>query len=87
MDTLSTFSGFPQAGLEFLANLAAHNNRVWFEAQKEEYQAVLLEPAQAFVMTLGAKLKALSGGIRCDPRTDGKGVLMRLHRDNPLQPG
>jgi hypothetical protein len=43
MDTLPTFSGFPQAGLAFLANLAAHNNRVWFESQKKDYQALLLE--------------------------------------------
>jgi uncharacterized protein (DUF2461 family) len=56
MNTLPTFSGFPQAGLEFLANLAAHNNREWFEAQKKDYQAALLESAQAFVMTLGVRI-------------------------------
>ena len=81
MDTVPTFSGFPQAGLQFLADLAAHNNREWFEAHKNDYQALLLEPAQAFVLTLGAQLQALSNGIHCDTRTDGRGVLMRLHRD------
>lgn len=86
MDTLPTFSGFPQAGLAFLANLAAHNNRLWFESHQKDYQALLLEPAQAFVMTLGAKLQTLSNGIRCDTRTDGKGVLMRLHRDTRFSP-
>ncbi len=40
MDTLPTFSGFPQAGLEFLANLAARPDRVWFEAHRNEYQTV-----------------------------------------------
>jgi uncharacterized protein (TIGR02453 family) len=86
MDTPSTFSGFPQAGLEFLANLAAHNNREWFEAHKNDYQVLLLEPAQEFVLTLGAKLQVISNGIRCDTRTDGKGVLMRLHRDTRFSP-
>ena len=86
MDTLPTFSGFPQAGLAFLANLAAHNNRMWFESHQKDYQALLLEPAQAFVMTLGAKLQTLSNGICCDTRTDGKGVLMRLHRDTRFSP-
>lgn len=66
MDTLPTFSSFPQAGPEFLANLAAHNNREWFEAHKNEYHVLLLEPAQAFVMTLGTELQALSTGIRCE---------------------
>jgi uncharacterized protein (DUF2461 family) len=62
MDTLPTFSGFPQAGLEVLANLAAHNNREWFEAQKNDYRVLLLEPAQAFVLILGAKLQMVSNG-------------------------
>lgn len=75
------FSGFPQAGLDFLAQLAVHNERAWFEAHKDEYQKMLLEPAQAFVVNLGAKLESLVDGLRCDPRTDGRGVLMRIHRD------
>lgn len=86
MDTLSAFSGFPQAGLEFLANLATHNDRVWFEAQKKDYQTVLLEPAQAFVQALGVKLQTHSNGIHAGTRTDGKGVLMRLYRDTRFSP-
>ena len=30
------FEGFPEAGLQFLAGLAANNNRVWFQARKAE---------------------------------------------------
>lgn len=56
MDTLPTFSGFPQAGLMFLADLAAHNNCEWFEAHKKDYQAALAFPAQAFVLTLGVRI-------------------------------
>lgn len=86
MDTLPTFSGFPPAGLAFLADLAAHNTRTWFEAHKQDYQALLLAPTQALVMTLGGHLQTLSNGIRSDPRTDGGGVLMRLHRDTRFSP-
>ena len=81
MDTQIAFTGFPQAGLKFLSDLAAHNERTWFEAHKEEYQKTLLEPAQAFVVALGVRLQALSNGINYDTRTDGRGVLMRIHRD------
>ncbi len=81
MDTQITFSGFPQAGLEFLSDLAAHNERTWFETHKEVYQKTLIEPAQAFVVVLGVKLQSLSDGIHYDTRTDGRGVLMRIHRD------
>jgi uncharacterized protein (TIGR02453 family) len=77
----STFSGFPQQGVDFLANLASHNERAWFEAHKAEYQKYLLEPALTFVSELGSKLQAISSGIRTDPRSDGSGVLMRIHRD------
>lgn len=66
--------------------ITAKNDRVWFEAHKNDYRVFLLEPAQAFVLTLGAPLQMLSNGIRCDTRTDGRGVLMRLHWDTRLSP-
>jgi uncharacterized protein (TIGR02453 family) len=75
------FTGFPRDGLAFLADLAAHNERAWFVAHKQAYQSTLLEPAQAFVVVLGERLRALAPGIRADPRTDGRGTLMRLSRD------
>jgi uncharacterized protein (TIGR02453 family) len=75
------FTGFPRGGLAFLADLAAHNDRAWFTAYKPVYQAMLLEPAQVFVQELGERLRALAPGIRADPRTDGRGTLMRLSRD------
>jgi uncharacterized protein (DUF2461 family) len=31
-------------------------------------------------------LQLISNGIRCDTRTDGKGVLMRLYRDTRFSP-
>jgi uncharacterized protein (DUF2461 family) len=79
MDTLPMFSGFPQAGLEVLANLAVHNERVWFEAHKQDYQALLLEPVQIFVMTLGVKLQALS-------KLD-EDIKQHFHTDPPLARG
>lgn len=76
-----SFSGFPQAGLQFLADLAANNNRDWFEANKATYQTQLLEPAQTFLTELGQKLQTISEGVRYDTRTNGGGTLMRIHRD------
>jgi len=51
------FTGFPAEGLAFLAGLAQNNNREWFEARREVYQTALLEPALAFVETLGERLR------------------------------
>src|SRR5215831_4115203 len=81
MNNSLIFAGFPKAGIEFLADLAANNNRSWFESHREEYQTRALEPAQTFVTALGTKLQTLAGDIRVDTRTDGSGVLMRIHRD------
>jgi uncharacterized protein (TIGR02453 family) len=86
MGSLSTFTGFPQEGIQFLVDLAMHNERGWFEAHRDVYQTALLEPAQAFVMALGTKLQTIFEGIHVDTRTDGSGVLMRIHRDTRFSP-
>lgn len=75
------FSGFPPQGIDFLTNLAMNNDRTWFEGHKADYQQFLLEPAQAFVRDLGARLQTISDAIRTDDRANGSGVLMRIHRD------
>lgn len=75
------FNGFPQEGLNFLADLAANNNKSWFSANKDRYQTYLLGPAQAFVMELGQRLQTLSESVQFDTRTNGSGTLMRIYRD------
>jgi uncharacterized protein (TIGR02453 family) len=76
-----SFGGFPMRGLQLLAELAANNNRAWFEAHKAELQTQLLSPAQSFVLALGTRLRAIDANLHIDPRTDGGGVLMRIYRD------
>ena len=77
----SSFSGFPPEGIQFLADLAANNNRQWFEANKKTYQEQLLKPAQSFVLALGERLRQISPAIRYDSATNGTGSLMRIYRD------
>lgn len=45
----------------FLARLAAHNSRDWFQAHKAEYEAGLRDPAQALLADLAPKLADLTG--------------------------
>lgn len=75
------FTGFPEAGLRFLEDLGANNEKVWFEANKDVYKRELLEPAVQFVTALGERLQALNPNIRYDTRTNGSGSLMRIYRD------
>jgi uncharacterized protein (TIGR02453 family) len=79
--TSSTFAGFPKHGLQFYKNLAANNNREWFNAHKQEYLDDVQAPAVDFVIALGERLKRLSKTIGYDTRTNGAGSIMRIYRD------
>jgi len=75
------FNGFPSEGLAFLQELEAHNEKPWFDANKNRYQEQLLRPAQAFVLAVGKRLQAIAPAVQYDTRTNGSGTLMRIHRD------
>jgi uncharacterized protein (DUF2461 family) len=45
----STFSGFRPEAIQFLADLAANNDRAWFQPRKAEYERLLKEPMEAEV--------------------------------------
>lgn len=81
MSNSQTFNGFPTAGLQFLRDIAANNNKAWFEANRHTYETSLLAPAQEFVAALGSRLQQLDPALVIDTRTDGRGVLMRFYRD------
>jgi len=73
------FSGFPKECVKFFTQLAKNNNKLWFEAHREEYENFVLLPAQEFVMAMGGRLQKLSPGINADPRVNRS--LFRLNRD------
>ncbi len=73
------FKGFSEKTIGFFQDLAANNNREWFNARRRDYDEYVLRPAQAFVTAMGEKLKRLTPGIIADPRPDGS--LFRIYRD------
>ncbi len=81
MSEIESFSGFPEAGLQFLRDIEVNNNKEWFQENKAAYEANLLAPAQDFVAALGERLQEIEPSILYDTRTDGRGVLMRFYRD------
>jgi uncharacterized protein (TIGR02453 family) len=64
----------------FLGELAANNERAWFEANKQRYLGEVRDPLLRFVAACGPKLAKLSRQIVADPRPLG-GSLFRIHRD------
>ncbi|HMD03519.1 MAG TPA: DUF2461 domain-containing protein [Candidatus Baltobacteraceae bacterium] len=76
------FAGFPRAGLRFLAELAAHNERAWFEPRKSEYERNVLEPTRAFVSEASDALQRAGVAIGGDARRS----IFRIYRDVRFSP-
>ena len=64
----------------FFRELAEHNDRAWFEKNKERYHREVRDPLLRFVADFGAKLPKLSKHMLADPRPVG-GSLFRIYRD------
>ena len=64
----------------FLRELAEHNERAWFEANKARYLEEVRDPLLRFVAAVGPRLAKLSRHVVADPRPVG-GSLFRIHRD------
>ncbi len=73
------FEGFPEASFSFLRGISAHNDKVWFEAHRADYQAHYVEAGKAFAEAMGPRLKALSPDVRFEPRINGS--ISRINRD------
>jgi len=73
------FDGFTEDTLSFIADLAAHNDRGWFAANKERYERAVLEPEKAFVEAMGVVLADMAPSVRAEPRVNGS--IFRINRD------
>jgi len=74
------FGGFESSLLKFLKELEKHNDRTWFQANKERYEEQVREPALEFIRTFRAELQKLSPFfVASDQRVGGS--LMRIYRD------
>ena len=77
MATTSSSAVFSQEALRFLAELADHNDRTWFQPRKADYERLLKEPMEALVVALGERLASRSIPIEADPRHS----VFRIYRD------
>lgn len=76
---MSQFQGFPPEAVRFLLDLRQNNNKAWFEAHRQDYEAFVLEPARLLVTVLGERLQDIAPNIQADPRVNGS--IFRIHRD------
>lgn len=77
----TVFQGFPPACFKFLRDLTANNNRVWFQAHRDEFESNVLAPSRAFVIAAGSAMKQVYPSLLFDSATGGSGSMFRLARD------
>lgn len=65
---------------DFLRQLEQNNDRIWFKAQKERYEAQVVDPVTDFIANMIPRVAAISPHIIVDPRPNG-GSRFRIYRD------
>jgi len=73
-------AGFSEGTFAFLRQLAENNNREWFAEHKGEYEALVREPAFAFIDAISPELHRISPHFVAKASKVG-GSLMRVYRD------
>lgn len=73
-------SYFTPGLFDFLRELATHNNRVWFQKNKERYESQVKRPMLRFIADFASPLLAIDPQYKADPSPLG-GSLFRIYRD------
>ncbi len=69
----------------FLRQLERHNERAWFEANRERYERFVRRPMLSFIAELKPRLSTIIRHFVADPSPVG-GSMMRIHRDLRFTP-
>jgi uncharacterized protein (TIGR02453 family) len=79
MSDTPAFTGFTKQTVRFYADLRRHNNKPWFEAHRDVYEAHVIGPAKLFVTAMGERLKSVVPGIVAVPAVNKS--IFRINRD------
>jgi len=74
---ITEFTGFKPAAVEFLAELAEHNDRAWFQPRKAEYERLLKQPLEMLCVALDEEFRARGIPLQADPSKSP----FRIYRD------
>ena len=74
------FDGFPKDFFAFFRELKAHNERPWFEANKQRFRDSVQAPMAEFIAAMEPRLRKISKNFVADARPNG-GSMFRIYRD------
>jgi len=72
-----TFTGFRPEAIQFLADLAANNERSWFQPRKAEYERLLKTPMEELCVALEEEFRTRNIPLHADPARSP----FRIYRD------
>jgi uncharacterized protein (TIGR02453 family) len=73
----ATFTAFSPRALAFLRALKRNNDREWFRARKDRYEAELRAPMAALIDRLAGDFRAFAPDLVANPKT----AIYRIYRD------
>ena len=68
---------FSRNALAFLKGIKAHNNKLWFEAHRSDYENELREPMRMLIGEMDARMRKFAPEIGGDPKRS----MFRINRD------
>src|SRR4029077_12462862 len=68
---------FTKKALDFLRGIKKNNNKEWFEAHRQEYEAELGEPMRELIGEMSVRFKKFAPEIMGDPKRS----MFRINRD------
>jgi uncharacterized protein (TIGR02453 family) len=71
------FTGFRPEAMDFLADLAQNNDRAWFQPRKADYEGLIKEPMETFVVALAEAFERRRLPLQADPKRS----IFRIYRD------
>ncbi|HEX5015766.1 MAG TPA: DUF2461 domain-containing protein [Candidatus Limnocylindrales bacterium] len=71
------FTGFKPDAIQFLVDLAANNDRSWFQPRKAEYEQLLKVPLEQMIAALAERLRERGVPLLADPARSP----FRIYRD------
>ncbi|HEY7598597.1 MAG TPA: DUF2461 domain-containing protein [Candidatus Limnocylindrales bacterium] len=77
MATAAGFPGFKREAIQFLADLAANNERAWFQPRKADYERLLKEPMEQLCVALAERFAERGIPLDADPKRSP----FRIYRD------
>jgi uncharacterized protein (TIGR02453 family) len=79
MADIAAFSGFTKDTVRFFSGLRRNNDRAWFAEHRETYDTQVMEPAKAFVVAMGERLRTVVPRVIAVPAVNKS--IFRLNRD------